>query len=139
MSILEEKFGGRQLIEAIAEHYQMPFDEALAAKNEGTLPTDYDTQVLNPFKELVLQQIKRTLQFFYSSTQHGSVDQIVLAGGLSRQPGLVNLIQEKMDLKTTIANPLSHMALGKRVDLNAINKDAPALMVACGLALREFE
>lgn len=135
----EEKFGGRQLIEAIAEYYQMPFEDAMAAKNEGTLPTDYEMQVLNPFKELVLQQIKRTLQFFYSSTQHGSVDQIVLAGGLSRMPGLVNLIQERMDLKTTIANPLSQMALGQRVDLDAINRDAPALMVACGLALREFE
>lgn len=135
----EEKFGGMQLIEAIAEHYKMTIEEAVVAKNQGTLPADYELQVLEPFKELVLLQIKRTLQFFYSSSQHGFVDHILLAGGIARQPGLASLIQEQLGAATTIANPFSNMILGKKINLDLINNDAPALMVACGLALRNLE
>lgn len=135
----EEKFGGNQLIEAIAEHYNMTTQEALAAKEQGKLPEDYEVQVLEPFKELVLLQIKRTLQFFYSSSHHGFVDHIVLAGGLARKSGLVSLIQEQLGVTTTIANPFSNMNLGKNIKPESFNNDAPALMVVCGLALRNLE
>ncbi|CAM2996202.1 pilus assembly protein PilM [Legionella worsleiensis] len=135
----EEKFGGMQLIDAIAEHYGMPHEHALIAKEQGKLPPDYTTEVLEPFKEMVLLQIKRTLQFFYSSSQHGFVDHILLAGGLARQEGLAALIQEQIGVSTTVANPLLHMVPGKMVNLESINNDAPALMVACGLALRHLE
>lgn len=135
----EEKFGGMQLIEAIAEHYNMSADQALIANEEGKLPPGYETEVLEPFKDMVLLQIKRTLQFFYSTSQHGFVDHILLAGGLARQPGLAALIQEQLGVSTTVANPLSHMSFGKMVNLEAINNDAPALLAACGLALRHIE
>jgi type IV pilus assembly protein PilM len=135
----EEKFGGMQLIEAIAEHYNMPVEHALAAKEEGSLPPDYEVEVLKPFKDMLLLQIKRTLQFFYSTSQHGFVDHILLAGGLARQPGLAPLIQEQLGVATTVANPFMHMSLGKMVNLDSFNNDAPALIVACGLALRHTE
>lgn len=88
---------------------------------------------------MILLQIKRTLQFFYSTSQHGFVDHILLAGGMARQPGLAALIQEQLGVTTTVANPLSHMSFGKKVNLDVINSDAPTLMVACGLALRHVE
>jgi len=135
----EEKFGGMLLTEAIAEQYKMTHEQANAAREEGTLPADYDEQVLEPFKDMVLLQIKRTLQFFYSSSQHGFVDHIILAGGLARQPGLAQLIQEQLGASTTVANPFSNMVIGKKVNLDAINNDAPSLLVACGLALRNVE
>ena len=135
----EEKFGGAQLIDAIMEHYHMTREEALAAKINQTLPEDYDIEVLQPFKELVLLQIKRTLQFFYSTSQHGFVDYILLAGGVAPEQGLAQLIQEQLDVTVTVANPFHYMSISKKVDLAAINHDAPALMVACGLALRNIE
>lgn len=135
----EEKFGGMQLVEAIAEHYHMNLEQAIALKNQGKLPEDYESAVLEPFKDMILLQIKRTLQFFYSTSQHGFVDHILLAGGMARQPGLAALIQEQLGVTTTVANPLSHMSFGKKVNLDVINSDAPTLMVACGLALRHVE
>lgn len=134
-----EKFGGMQLIEAIAEYYKMTPEQALEAKTQGTLAQDYENEVLVPFKEMLLLQIKRTLQFFYSTSQHGFVDHILLAGGLAKQPGLDTLIQDQMGVMTTIANPLSRMTFNKMVNLEALNNDAPALLVACGLALRNIE
>ncbi len=135
----EEKFGGMQLIESIAEHYDMSIEQASALKEENKLPTGYEAEVLEPFKDMVLLQIKRTLQFFYSTSQHGFVDHILLAGGLARQSGLIHLIQEQLGVATTVANPLLHMSFGKMVNLEHINNDAPSLMAACGLALRHIE
>lgn len=135
----EEKFGGMQLIEAIAETYKISIEEAIIAKEQGKLAPDYEEQVLEPFKEMVLLQVKRTLQFFYSSSNHEFVDHIILAGGVARQKGLAELIQEQLGASTTVANPFSYMKLGKAVNYDAIISDAPSLMVACGLALRQIE
>ena len=135
----EEKFGGMQLNDAIAEYYKMSPEQAFEARVNGTLPEDYDSKVLAPFKEMLLLQIKRTLQFFYSTSQHGFVDHILLAGGLAGQTGLHTLIQEQLGVMTTVANPLSRMSFNKMVNLESINNDAPSLMVACGLALRNIE
>ncbi len=135
----EEKFGSIQLVEAIAEHYQMTYQQALDARAQRTLPDDYDSEVLEPFKETLLLQVKRTLQFFYSTSQHGFVDHILLAGGLARHSNLDALIQEQLGVITTVANPFSQMCFSEKVDLEAVTNDAPSLMVACGLALRNIE
>jgi type IV pilus assembly protein PilM len=134
----EEKFGGSQLIESIAEHYNMTVEQALLAKNENKLPEDYEEKVLAPFNEIILLQIKRTLQFFYSTSQHNYVDHIVLAGGVARQPGLAALIQEQLNVPTTIANPLGSISFGAHVDIDSLNRDAPSLLMAFGLALRDL-
>lgn len=135
----EEEFGARLLIESLAQHYEMNYEQALQAYAQGELAEDYKTRVLEPFQEMMLLQVKRTLQFFYSTSSHGFVDHILLAGGLARQEGLADLIQEQLGVPTGIANPFKHMHLGKMVNPEALNRDAPALLVACGLALRHIE
>ena len=135
----EEKFGGMQLIESIAERYNMSLEQAFTAKNDNNLPNDYVTEVLEPFKEMVLLQIKRTLQFFYSTSQYSFVDHILLAGGVAREAGIAGLIQEQLHVPTTVVNPLSSMSFGKNINADLLNIDAPSLMVACGLALRNID
>ncbi|MBI2785786.1 MAG: pilus assembly protein PilM [Legionella longbeachae] len=135
----EEKFGGNQLTESIAEHYGMTLEQAAIAKDQNELPPDYESEIFVPFKENILLQIKRTLQFFYSTNQSHFVDHILLAGGLAKLSGLITLVQEQLGMNTTILNPLSNMTSAKLVSLDSINRDAPTLMVACGLALRNIE
>lgn len=38
----EEKFGGKQLIDSIAEYYDMSLEQAALAKDNGELPADYE-------------------------------------------------------------------------------------------------
>ncbi|MBB3102903.1 Tfp pilus assembly PilM family ATPase [Azomonas macrocytogenes] len=57
------------------------------------MPDNYDTEVLQPFKESVVQQVSRSLQFFFASGQLNAVDYIVLAGGTASIPELGELIQ----------------------------------------------
>lgn len=135
----EQIFGGRQLTEEIQRRYGLSLEEAGLAKKQGGLPDDYETEVLEPFKDAVVQQIMRSLQFFYSSSQYNDVDHILLAGGVAAMPGLVDMVQERLGNAASIANPFARMAVASRVDASALSNDAPAMMVACGLAMRSFD
>ncbi len=135
----EQLFGGKQLTEEIQRRYGISMEEAGLAKKTGELPDDYESEVLQPFKEAVVQQVNRSLQFFYGSTQFNEVDHILLAGGSAAIEGLPELIQEKIGAGCSVANPFVDMALSNKVSGSAIAADAPALMIACGLALRSFE
>lgn len=134
----EQMFGGQQLTEEIQRRYGLSFEEAGLAKKQGGLPEDYAESVLQPFKEAVLQQVTRSLQFFYSSSQYDDVDYIALAGGTASIDGLAEMLETKLGTPTIVANPFMHMSLAARVDASALANDAPALMIACGLALRSF-
>ena len=135
----EQLFGGKQLTEEIQRRYSLSFEEAGLAKKQGGLPDDYEEEVLQPFKEAVLQQVTRSLQFFFSSSQYDDVDYIVLAGGTASIDGLAEMIEAKLGTPTIIANPFADMSIASRVDANALANDAPALMIACGLAMRSFD
>ncbi|EPL3960508.1 pilus assembly protein PilM [Pseudomonas aeruginosa] len=131
----EQLFGGRQLTEEIQRRYGLSVEEAGLAG----LPDDYDSEVLRPFKDAVVQQVSRSLQFFFAAGQFNDVDYIVLAGGTASIQDLDRLIQQKIGTPTLVANPFADMALNGKVNAGALASDAPALMIACGLALRSFD
>lgn len=135
----EQNFGGLQLIEDVQRRYGMKADEALRKVIEGDLPDNYATDVLVPFKESLAQQIGRALQFFYSASTFNRVDQIILAGGSASIRGIDELVEERLGTSTVAANPFTHMSLSPQIKASALNRDAPALMIAVGLALRGFD
>ena len=135
----EQVFGGTQLTEEIQRRYGLSYEEAGMAKKQGGLPEDYETEVLAPFKESIIQQISRSLQFFYAASQYGEIDHIVLAGGCAAIEGLDELVQERLGTSTSIANPFADMSIASRVNAQQLASDAPSLMISCGLALRSFD
>src|SRR5690606_6619855 len=135
----EQMFGGKQLTDEIMRRYSLSYEEAGLAKRQGGLPETYEAEVLEPFKEAMVQQVSRLLQFFYAGSEFNRVDQIVIAGGCAAIPGIDQMVEEQLGVPTMVANPLAHMTLGPRVQAHALAQDAPALMIACGLALRSFD
>ena len=135
----EQVFGGKQLTDEIQRRYGLSVEEAGLAKKQGGLPDDYELEVLEPFKEGVVQQISRSLQFFFAAGQYTEVDYILLAGGTSSIPNLDRLVQQKLGTPTMVANPFANMSLSNKVNAGALASDAPSLMIACGLAMRSFD
>jgi type IV pilus assembly protein PilM len=135
----EQLFGGKQLTEEIQRRYGLSLEEAGLAKKQGGLPDDYIEEVLEPFKDAVVQQVTRSLQFFFSSSQYNDVDHIVLAGGVASLEGLPELISEKLGTEVSVANPFAGMTVASRVNATALAHDAPSLMIAVGLAMRSFD
>ncbi len=135
----EQNFGGRQLTEEIQRRYGLSREEAGMAKRQGGLPDNYGPEVLEPFKEAMAQQINRALQFFYSSSAFNSVDHVVLAGGTASIPGVDELVEDRIGIPTSIANPFASMSVANQVKPQRLSNDAPSLMIAVGLALRAFD
>jgi type IV pilus assembly protein PilM len=135
----EQLFGGKQLTEEIQRRYGLSMEEAGLAKKQGGLPDDYESEVLDPFKEAVVQQVTRSLQFFFSASQYNDVDYIVLAGGVASMEGLTGLIEEKLGTQTVVANPFASMSVSSRVNAVSLANDAPSLMIVTGLAMRSFD
>jgi type IV pilus assembly protein PilM len=64
---------------------------------------------------------------------------IVLAGGCASIAGVDEAISKRTQVNTFVANPFAGMQLSGKVRPRNLQSDAPALMVACGLAMRRFD
>ena len=95
-------------------------------------------ELLSPFKDSLVQQINRAVQFFYTAKQVKEIDVLVLSGGCAMMEGIEDLVSERLGIPTKVARPFETMAIGKNVDINALLKDSPAMMVAAGLAMRDL-
>lgn len=135
----EQQIGGNQLTQDIARHFDMTPEEAEAGKRVGNLPDTYRPEVLQPFNEKICMEVQRALQFFFTSTQYNKVDQILLLGGCAMLDGLEEMVGQRTQVKTLVANPFVNMALSQKIKPRALTMDAPSLMVACGLAMRRFD
>jgi len=135
----EQTFGGNQLTQEIQRRYSLSSDEAEIAKRQGGLPENYESEVLQPFMDTLALEVARAIQFFFSSSQFTQVDHILLAGGCAMIPGLDEIVATRSQASTMIANPFASMALSSRIKPKQLTLDAPALLIACGLAMRRFD
>jgi type IV pilus assembly protein PilM len=135
----DQVFGGNQLTQDIQRAFNLSPEEAESAKRNQGLPENYDNDVLQPFMETLALEITRALQFFFTSTSHSQVDQIVLSGGCAVLPGLDELVAKRAGVATVLANPFANMAASDRIRPRQLAQDAPMLLIATGLALRSFE
>lgn len=132
----EQSFGGGQLTQEIQRRFGLSLEEAEIAKRKGGLPESYEHEVLQPFVQSLAMEVARALQFFTSSTQYNRVDHIVLAGGCAAIPAVDVIVQDRTQVNTVVANPFHAMAIGTKLKQQQAVIDAPALLIACGLAMR---
>ena len=134
--VREQAFGGTQLTQEIQRRFGLSVEEAEIAKRKGGLPDSYENEVLQPFMQSLSTEVARALQFFTSSTQYNRVDHLVLAGGCAAIPAIDAMVQDRTQVNTIIANPFQSMSLATKVKQQQAAIDAPALLIACGLAMR---
>ena len=135
----DQQVGGNQLTQQIQGVFGLSAEEAESAKRNGGLPDNYESDVLSPFRENVVTEIARALQFFFTSTQYHEVDYIVLSGGCAVLPGLDDAVATRTQVSTMVANPFALMTLSSRIKPRQLQADAPSLIIACGLAMRRFD
>jgi type IV pilus assembly protein PilM len=134
----EQPFGGIQLTQDIVRAYGLSFEEAEARKKAGDLPDNYAADLLAPFLENAALEVTRAIQFFFTSTPYTRIDQICLAGGCALVPGLLDIIASRTRISSSVISPFTGMQLGPSVREQQLRNEAPAYLVACGLALRRF-
>lgn len=134
----DQAFGGAQLTQLIVRQYGFSLEEAESKKRSGELPDDYESTVLQPFVESMVQEIGRALQFFFTSTPYNKVDYVMLAGGSAALPGLTAAVTQHTSFACSLVNPFDGMEIGSNVRLKKMTRESPSYLTSCGLALRRF-
>jgi type IV pilus assembly protein PilM len=135
----EQPFGGHQLTQDIMRSYGMSYDEAEQKKKAGDLPEGFERELLEPFMENAGLEVSRAIQFFFTSTPYTRVDHVFLAGGCANIPGLADMVASRTKLSTAVISPFKGMQIAPNVREKQLRNDAPAYLVACGLAMRRFD
>jgi type IV pilus assembly protein PilM len=133
-------FGGQQLTEEIMRTYGLSMEEAGRAKKEGGLPSNYQPEVLDPFIDDMTQQVSRSLQFYLASgSGRSQPEQIIICGGCANIPGVADVIASRVGIPAERGDPLGQMKISSKAKALGVQRDATALLTACGLALRSFD
>lgn len=134
------QIGGDQLTQQIQSKYGLSEEEAEFAKINGGLPVDYGRDVLSPFLEELVMGVARALQFFYTCTVYNEVHHIVLIGRTALLPGLKEAVATRTQVSILVESPIDDMKVSRQIgSISQLLLDAPALMIACGLAMRGLD
>lgn len=115
-----------------AQAEQFKIDLALIEKNNTNLPPVV-IKTLAP----ILSEIEYMIDFFTMSNQ-GKIEKIILSGGGSMLAGLPEYLSEKLNMQVIVGDPFSRIVYAEELK-PVINEVGPKLAVAVGLALRDVE
>jgi len=136
----DQDFGGHRLIDDIMRRYEIPRAEALKAlRQPASIAPDIQEEVIEPFFEIISQQINRSLQFFFTASNTHQLDVLLFGGGVGSLPNLTLRLGDHLGMPVSLANPFRRMGQSGRAAQQNLALDAPALLIACGLALRSFD
>ena len=86
--------------------------------------------------EQCLFQIKRVLQFYFSTTNETQIDYVLLTGKWVEAPKLIVLLQDHFNRQIQHVNPFVNIELSNSINSVIFNENCSRLLVAYGLALR---
>ncbi len=81
-------------------------------------------------------EISRSINFYRSQQGGSAPERLFLTGGTVRLPQLDEFFRETLQVEIGYINPFRAIALGSKIDRNAIGNDAFTLAESAGLALR---
>lgn len=94
-------------------------------------------------RDTLIQKIQQALQQFSSMHEEAELQAIVLAGGViacsETKDEIISSVETFLGIKTLIANPFLNRACAEGICNESLTHQAPAFMLALGLALRNFD
>lgn len=128
----KEDGGGNLLVHALQKQYTMTQEEALLALREHALPSGYEAAVYRPFVQVLAEQIQHM-------QRDTPIHPLFLSGGVATLPGFAAVVETFLKIPVKAVNLFMNMSMNKTIAGSLVMRDAPALMVSCGLALRAFD
>lgn len=133
-------FGGNAYTEAIQRELNLTREQAEAVKT-GEQLGDHTPQtilgVLNGVSEDLATELQKTFEFFYTTSSHDRVDEVVLAGGACQVLNLDTVIKERLNVRAEVMNPFREIEFSEsQFPPEWLNRHAPAMALAVGMALR---
>jgi type IV pilus assembly protein PilM len=127
-SIVDEVYAAIDALDSSTD--LMGTDISSLAGGEGTVVATLAEQVLSD----IASEVKRSLLFYENQMDGEPVDRVLIAGGTSQLPGVVQYFEKEIDSQVELMQPLAKI----ENDLSAEYREqmGPSLATGIGLALR---
>ncbi|MEK6718709.1 MAG: type IV pilus assembly protein PilM, partial [candidate division NC10 bacterium] len=137
----DSALGGNRYTESIQKMLGLSYEQAETLKLGGEVD-GRSFEDARPAIDMVntelAGEIRRSFDFFRSSSHSDTIHRVILSGGCARLPGLVEFLSENLEIPCEVANPLRNIKTDpKTFDPEYLEVIAPQLAVSVGLALRQ--
>lgn len=132
--------GGTALGRAVAQTLGFGEEQAEAYKESYGLSEELEGKVeeaLRPVFRVIVEEMRRSIDFYNSRKEGSSVRRIILSGGSANLPGVVVYLASEFGLEVEKGNPWLGIEIPKEFNKEELEERGPSLAVAIGLALRE--
>ncbi len=133
--------GGNDITEAVARELDVSADEAEDLKRRAD-PSSVDTrvnragQVVGDRLAPLVEEIRGSLDYYRSQPDSLPISRVLMTGGASLTPGLMERLEAQVDGRVELARPLAGVRVGQvRLSEAELVQYEPLLTVPIGLAL----
>ena len=134
--------GGDDVTEAIARELDVPLDQAESLKRQADI-TSADPgvaragQVVRDRLSLLVEEVRGSLDYYLAQSESSTIERVLVTGGGSRIPGLMERLQAQLGARVEPARPLAGLRIGKGVGLSEADlaNVESLLTVPIGLAM----
>ena len=134
----EHSFGLNSLVNDISAIHMIDRETAERQLLDGTLAGNWVEDTLPIFAANLQQNINRALQVYMSTLHAERPTKILLSGGVATIPPLVDMLKQDLGIELNCFNPFEGMSINPKLDSEKLEKVAPQLAIAAGLASRSF-
>ncbi|GAA0375603.1 pilus assembly protein PilM [Bowmanella denitrificans] len=134
----EHAFGMDTLVRDLALVYGIELAEAERQLMDNSLPDGWRQQNGAMFLANLQQQISRSLQMYVASTGRQRPQTLLISGGGANLPGIATDLEQELSMEVKIFNPFDTMQNKDSKGESELNRLAPQLAIAVGLAHRSF-
>ena len=135
--------GGNAHTLALQRELNLPFGRAEDLKRSGASEGHSPSDVLAPLQavsESLVAEMERTFGFFRSTGSGDRFERILVTGGASRTPGLIDLMRQRFAAQIEPLNPFRNVGCDPRGFAPGLLEEiAPSAAIAVGLAMRQAE
>lgn len=136
--------GTNQIIEAVTEQFDIPFDEANEVVNQGVasdvVTPDQLQEITSRTAQAWCSEVCEVVNTYQSGTNDEKVEKIVLSGGGVFVEEFKEFLLSELDADVSIINPFEGLIVNENKFADSfINKVAPQAPIAIGLALRRVD
>jgi len=138
----EINIGGLTITEEIQRQMGVNYNEAESLKihgdGSGNIPEEI-IEIINQVLDTFFSELKKTIDFWVSSTSEESFDGCIVTGGGAQIPGFQEMLEELLETDIQVLNPFHTMTYNKNnISEDRVNDIAYKGVCAIGLAMRSL-
>lgn len=118
-------------------NYTEAEDLKITGDENGNLPEEI-LEIVDDIVESFFSEIKKTLDFYVTSTSDDSFESCHVTGGGALIPGLLEGLEALLGVGVEVLNPFEKIAFDKKISEGEINDIAYKGVVSIGLAMRQL-